>query len=1625
MIKKNSLKISIGFFIFCLVCLAGLFVTGKAHADEEETIVDNGIPVVYLNIDESQGTIANMLESPDHSVYCYGSFSIDVPEGFHYADFPESSCESIEDLSMSIRGRGNSSWKMSQKKPFKIKLETKTDVLGLGTNKHWVLVANAFDPSLMRDRITGWLGDEMGFAFTPRGVPVDVVMTGAEYGTRYLGSYYLSENVRVGENRLEIAELKESDTDPEVITGGYLLQNAMQVRAGSPDRFYTRRGVDWSTDTPSFDTEAPSLAGSLIGEGEEALEDNELTDAYENRVQQDYIQDYIRSFEDVLFEEGTAYRDLMDIESAAKYWLVQVFSLNDDAYATGSTYIYKDRDTNDSVSKIFWGPLWDFDYAWGYKLETEGFKTGHEWMKPMFYDKGEGGFVQELHKQWPAMRAAIVALTEEGGIIDRYYEETKASADQDFIMYREADHTTYEEQVAVLKNWINERLTWVDENFDKVDDMVYKVTFVADGEVFTTAFMDETGYVDGSERYPEKDGYTFLGWEDKDGNLVESRTPITEDCTFTARYISDSELTHGVDIAFGKNSDVIRYSPFFKVYQINYEVLPVDAQDKKVQWSSSDERIATVDDNGRVLFNDTGTVTITAKLRLGNTRTFTLAIVKDEEIPVPDKIIPEKEKYILSVGEQIPFSFRTYPASAHVSGFSYESDDPEVVTVDELGVLTAVGTGQTDVHITATAQGENGEEQTFTAETSVMVTPAYSEPDNGIPVVYIAIDESEGHTIEDMNSSSDHSVECYGTLQIVVPEGFASCDLEITPESLGPVKLEYIRGRGNTTWSSLKKPYKIKLDKKADVLGLGTNKHWVLLAGSYDNTIFKNRFTGWLGDELGFEGTPRGVSVDVVMIAKRNGIEVSRRNLGNYQLAEQVRVDTNRLEIPELTPEDTAPKDITGGYLLQFGPQTKDGSPNKFYTDRGVGLANHTPVFDPTDSDYTNEVQKEYIRSHIQDMEDAIFGEGVDDSEGDVYKNTKGIRYNEYMDMEAAVKYWLIQEVSSNGDGYITGSTYFYKKPDTFDSSGDCTELGKVYWGPLWDFDFAWGEVDPDNNYTEFQFACPWITAMLYDGDENGFREKINEIWPEVRDKVLSALEDGAIIDQYYAELKDSQAEDYQIWKDVMNNSADFDERRNYPLIVENQKQWIRNRVEWMDSHIFGYAEDHFLNLDDSVRKISYVVDGKTVRREYLRTGGYTSLNYPGYENSGYAPEKEGYVFTGWLTEDGSKAGSGVRALEDRVLTAEFIDSDEAIHAKELIFRASEEWCNIDSVLVFDSLYTILPEDAQERKIAWKSSDDSIAAVDQTGRVTFHETGTVTITAVLSNGAESSYELTILSGQQPMLEEIELVPEEITLKEGEQIHIDAQVLPKLAEMSDIWFIAEDLQIASVSRNGIVTGKAPGTTRIRVETDCYNEESQEYISAEKYCTVTVIEKPAPGWSQIDGKWYYYDQDGNAVTGWQKITDTWYYFDNNGVMQTGWVLDGGKWYYMNSSGAMATGWISDGGKWYYINSSGAMMTGWVSDGGKWYYMNSSGAMVTGWQTVNGTWYYFKSGGDMAAGEWCGGYWLNANGSWTYQPKGSWKKNNQGWWFGDTSGWFAKNTTQRIDNVWYRFDAAGYWK
>ena len=704
---------------------------------------------------------------------------------------------------------------------------------------------------------------------------------------------------------------------------------------------------------------------------------------------------------------------------------------------------------------------------------------------------------------------------------------------------------------------------------------------------------------------------------------------------------------------------------------------------------------------------------------------------------------------------------------------------------------------------------------------------------NGIPVVVIYIDETEGHTIDDMNASEDHSVECYGSIEIIVPEGFTYCDMDVSPSSLGPVEIEYIRGRGHSTWFSEKKPYKIKLSKKAGLLGMAKNKHWVLLAGTYDPTGFKNRMSGHLGDAVQMEYTPNGVSVDVVMVAEKDGEEYARFDLGNYLLAEQVRVDENRVDIPELTADDIDPEDITGGYLVQFGSQVMDDDPDKFYTERGINLANDTPTFDPDDPDYTNETQKEYIRGYIQSMEDALFGKGVTD--GDPYTDQNGIRYTEYMDMESAAKYWLIQEASGNADMYKTGSNYFYKTADRYDESGNLVKAGKLYWGPLWDFDQAWGDPEQSSmNYKGFHFKNDWLLAMTRDDDPEGFRETVKRVWPDVRDELLGMIEDGGLLDQYYSETEASWLHDYDVWKDIISRyhyQADFLQNK------EDVKTYIRLRVSWMDDHILRDEDTEYPCLDDAVKRVTYIADGEVIRREYYEKNVYCDLFTPGSDNKNvYIPEKEGYTFVGWKDEDGMIITSEQEITEDRFFYAYFVKEEEVIYAESIRFRSDQEWSYLDYIF-FTSVYTILPYEAMERSAVWTSSDPDIAAVDQNGRVKMFAVGKVMITATLKSGASASYQLTILDDAEAMPEDLELITDHLELKPGEYGFIDYRIIPEYSCFDAVYYYTADPHTARVDGSGVVTGIKPGTTQIVVGIRYYDEDWQEH-TIEKICTVTV-------------------------------------------------------------------------------------------------------------------------------------------------------------------------------------------
>ncbi len=201
---------------------------------------------------------------------------------------------------------------------------------------------------------------------------------------------------------------------------------------------------------------------------------------------------------------------------------------------------------------------------------------------------------------------------------------------------------------------------------------------------------------------------------------------------------------------------------------------------------------------------------------------------------------------------------------------------------------------------------------------------------------------------------------------------------------------------------------------------------------------------------------------------------------------------------------------------------------------------------------------------------------------------------------------------------------------------------------------------------------------------------------------------------------------------------------------------------------------------------------------------------------------------------------------------------------------------------------------------------------------------------------------------------------------------------------------------------------------------YRAYSSAGLLAEAKTFVIPVFSGTSGWRVIDGKTYYYYDNGDFAKGWRMINGTWYYFSQSGVMQTGWLLLGDKWYYLNSSGAMITGWQNIKNIWYWFDSNGVMVKGWQTIGGHKYYFNEQGGMLLGWHVMNNKWYYFDKSGAMVTGwlqEGANKFWLDNNGVMAIGFK---EIDGRKYYF-NLSG-IMQTSWQIIDNKKYYFNESG---
>ncbi len=344
--------------------------------------------------------------------------------------------------SLGIRGRGNSTWSMP-KKPYRLRLDSAAPLLGMPGNRHWVLLANYADKSLLRNHLALGLGWSLGMAWNPRTVTVRVQLNGDE-----VGIYQLVEHIRIGSNRVDIAELEPGDTDPVSITGGYLMEIDHRRECEPNVQFDTTRGVPICIDTPDDETIVPA--------------------------QYAYIRDYVRQTEDVLYGPNftnatTGYVAWLDPASYIDYFLVAELMMNQDMQAFSSIWTYKDRG-----GRLQRGPLWDFDISagnidYGVNADPRGWWIrGGPWYQRLFQDPA---FAQAVRARWDGIRDHLL-----DDLMAEMHQQTMrmgAAVEDNFNRWPILHHHTWPNavltgshagEVAYLTDWLRQRIAWLDAN---------------------------------------------------------------------------------------------------------------------------------------------------------------------------------------------------------------------------------------------------------------------------------------------------------------------------------------------------------------------------------------------------------------------------------------------------------------------------------------------------------------------------------------------------------------------------------------------------------------------------------------------------------------------------------------------------------------------------------------------------------------------------------------------------------------------------------------------------------------------------------------------------------------------------------------------------------------------------------------------------------------------------------------------------------------------------------------------------------------------------------------------------------------------------------------------------------
>lgn len=379
----------------------------------------NTIPIVYINTENSQA-----ITSKDY--YLNATIYVDALNT-GYESFGSDTAPIITE----VKGRGNYTWTGFDKKPYKVKLDKANKIMGMGKSKHYTLLAHADDDlAFLRNTVGFELSRLMGLPYTPKQIPVELMLNG-----EYRGLYFLTEQIKIKEERLNITEQEDGETDPEIITGGWL------VEIDNYDDEFQIKFMENSSDLIRFTLKSPEELSTQ---------------------QNSYITNLLTTTNAAIYNSNkydTTWEQYIDMAQLINYYLVQ--ELMDDAESFhGSCYIYKDKGNDE---KLMFGPVWDFGNS--YRRDNGKFiyvdpPYGQNWIHEIakFHN-----FQDDMQYRWNIIYPQLKSLD---GFINDFIDEISTASAYDYCRWNQYGTNNLVGDANAFKSRLNSRISWLHSQWE-------------------------------------------------------------------------------------------------------------------------------------------------------------------------------------------------------------------------------------------------------------------------------------------------------------------------------------------------------------------------------------------------------------------------------------------------------------------------------------------------------------------------------------------------------------------------------------------------------------------------------------------------------------------------------------------------------------------------------------------------------------------------------------------------------------------------------------------------------------------------------------------------------------------------------------------------------------------------------------------------------------------------------------------------------------------------------------------------------------------------------------------------------------------------------------------------------